>query len=153
MNTLKNIQIKQLNYYLEWCVTIANFMSKKTGSNEIKEYWEKIKINQKQQDITEMKAAFNDMTSWALYLESKDRLELNKILRKKFNHDLLDIDKRLQKKIQSFIKKGKISNKEQYYLLREYFERIWDMPEYKETAKKIEDILFTFENKKGLQPI
>lgn len=58
------------------------------------------------------------------------------------------------KRINRIVETGKISNEEQYYLLREYLERIWDVTEKKSMAQKIEDVLFAYEQKnKGLERI
>lgn len=147
MKALNNTQTEKLNYYSQWCITIANFMSEKTSNTQAADYWQNLKLKNTKQDIKGMKAAFNDMTAWALYLDGENRIELNKTLRKQFSHDLFDVDKKLQKKVQSVIAKNKITNKEQYYLLREYYDRILDMEEYKDISDKINDLIYIFENK------
>ncbi len=96
-------------------------------------------------DLESWQMAYNDSLEMIQDLDPKQYKKLDEILRKKFGHGLFEADQKHIKRVTKIVEKGKISNKEQYYLLREYFERIWDMPEYKETAKKIEDIMFTFE--------
>ena len=72
--------------------------------------------------------------------------ELDKLLKDKFGHGLFDADKKYLKRIDKIIEKGKISNEEQYYMLKEYLERIWGEEGQKERTKRIDEMLKGYED-------
>ncbi len=139
-------ELDKFNYYNNWCDIVMEFWEcvypspKKTSWKD-----DKPPIKQNKKWLNGLRMAYNDSLEMIQDLDPKQYKKLDEILRKKFGHGLFEADQKHIKRVTKIVEKGKISNKEQYYLLREYFERIWDMPEYKETANKIEDILFTFE--------
>ena len=92
--------------------------------------------------------AYNDTLEMIRDLSSAQYNELDLILRNKFGHGLLEADKKHTERIQKFIEKGKITTEEQYYLLREYLERVWDIAEQKENVLQIEQMLELFEHTK-----
>ncbi len=98
-------------------------------------------------DLKGWQEAYNDSLEIVQDLLPEQYKTLDKILKDKFGEGLFEADKKHVKKINKIVEKGKIKTEVQYYLLREYFERIWDMIEYKNTAGKIEKMLYVFENK------
>ncbi len=146
MNVI-NIEIrkKDAEYLANWSIELFRFFHTIEPYSNLEKWINNLLQAVKENDVTGLLMAYNDMNEGAYDLDPKQYKKLDEILRKKFGHGLFEADQKHIKRVTKIVEKGKISNKEQYYLLREYFERIWDMPEYKETAKKIEDILFTFE--------
>ncbi len=144
--TLTINELQEFNYKENWCLETAKYLDKVSPiAKNISWFanWPKMSFTKKW--LNGLRMAYNDSLEMVQDLDPNQYKKLDEILRKKFGHGLFEADQKHIKRVTKIVEKGKISNKEQYYLLREYFERIWDMPEYKETAKKIEDILFTFE--------
>ncbi len=144
-NKLTKEETIELLFKDKWCKIILDYIYsiEPVEGYNWQDDWDEIKMTKS--DLKGLRMAYNDIFEMIQDLDPKQYKKLDEILRKKFGHGLFEADQKHIKRVTKIVEKGKISNKEQYYLLREYFERIWDMPEYKETAKKIEDILFTFE--------
>ncbi len=140
-------KLNELEYLTNWCIEIMKFENTIEPDDDMDVWINDLLKAKKKGDLRGLREEYNDNFEMAQDLSTAQYKSLDKILRNKFGHGLYEADKKYIKRINKIVEKGKISNEEQYYLLREYFERIWDMQEHKQTAQKIEKMLFAFENK------
>lgn len=76
-----------------------------------------------------------DMNEMAKSLKSSEYQELNKILFEKYGKTLMDFDSKKDKKIESIIKKGKISSDEEYELIEN---KVSELSQEKDKVREIE---------------
>lgn len=138
----------EAEYLANWSIEIFKFFHSIQPYKNLSKWIDNLLQGVKESDIKGLRMAYNDMNEGVQDLLPDQYKKLDQILKEKFGHGLFEADKKHVKRVTKIVEKGKIKGEEQYYLLREYFERIWDMPEHKETAQKIEDMLFAFENRK-----
>lgn len=141
-------QEKQIWYMYNWCIAIEEYYEKLIPEDYTYDW---------RSDFGEPKMTKSELKDWQMAYDetfeetqnlSPDQYKkLDLILKEKFGQGLFEADKKHIKRINKIVEKNKITNEEHYYLLREYYERIWDMPEQKETAEKINDMIFAFEEK------
>lgn len=91
------------------------------------------------------KQGFNDITGWAKDLRKEEFAELNEILLVKFGKGLIDAEKELQKTLSGILKRKKIRNETEYYIVNEYLS---DTAIIDERKKDLNDILGVYENTK-----
>ncbi len=140
-------QLTEINFLADWCIEIYRFENTIEPDSDIEEWINKLTKAKKKKKLRGLKEEYNETLEMVQYFSAAQYKNLDKILRDKFGHSLFEADKKYVKRINKIVEKGKISKEEQYYLMREYFERIWNMPEHKQTVQKIEKMLFAFENK------
>ncbi len=139
-------QLIEINFLADWCIEIYRFENNIEPDSDIEECINRLTKTKNKKNLRGLKEEYNETIEMIQFFSASQYKSLDKILRNKFGHGLYEADKKYIKRINKIVEKGKISNEEQYYLLREYFERIWDMQEHKQTAQKIEKMLFAFEN-------
>ncbi len=147
MNTKFSNRIEEAKYLADWCVEILKFIDTLQPHPNLSLWIDDMYRGVKKIDVVGLRMTFNDMNESTQDLTYDQYKTLDKILKDKFGEGLFEADKKHVKRINKIVEKGKIKTEVQYYLLREYFERIWDMIEYKNTAGKIEKMLYVFENK------
>lgn len=77
--------------------------------------------------LTSMRIAVGDLNEWASDLSPEQKKELNKRLREEFGSDLCTIDKRMAKRMESVLKRGKIRNDDEYTRVSEWIDHLlWD---------------------------
>lgn len=99
-------------------------------------------------EIRGMRMAFNDTLDMAKDLSYAQKEELNAILREKFGTDLNEQNNKNYKKIKRVIQRGKIKTDEEYYLLKERIEEIYDDEGKREEVEELETLLLNYENSK-----
>ncbi len=146
-NKLTKEQTKKIWFLYEWNMVITEYIEYLESEFDIdwREDFEEPRMTKS--DLKGWQMAYNDSFEMVQGLLPDQYKTLDKILKDKFGEGLFEADKKHVKRINKIVEKGKIKTEVQYYLLREYFERIWDMIEYKNTAGKIEKMLYVFENK------
>ena len=146
--TLTANELLEFQNLENWCVEIIKYFDNLNPidrSNSLFDHWPKMSFNRSW--LKGLRMAYNDTLEMVQDLTSVQYKELDQILKKKFKKGLFDADKKHIKRINKIVEKGKINSEEQYYLLREYFERIWDMPEHKLISEKINRMIDVFESK------
>lgn len=99
-------------------------------------------------EIRGMRMAFNDTLDDAKDLSYAQKEELNAILREKLGTDLNEQNNKNYKKIKRVIQRGKIKTDEEYYLLKERIEEIYDDEGKREEVEELETLLLNYENSK-----
>ncbi len=138
---------KEAEYLAKRCIEFLRFFDTIEKDKFLFEWIDNFMEAIEEEDIAGLRTEYADFIEQAQDLLPEQYKTLDKILKDKFGEGLFEADKKHVKRINKIVEKGKIKTEVQYYLLREYFERIWDMIEYKNTAGKIEKMLYVFENK------
>ena len=99
-------------------------------------------------EIRGMRMAFNDTLDMAKDLSYAQKEELNAILREKFGTDLNEQNNKNYKKIKRVIQRGKIKTDEEYYLLKERIDEIYDDESKREEVEELGTLLLNYENSK-----
>ena len=99
-------------------------------------------------EIRGMRMAFNDTLDMAKDLSYAQKEELNAILREKFGTDLNEQNNKNYKKIKRVIQRGQIKTDEEYYLLKERIDEIYDDESKREEVEELETLLLNYENSK-----
>ncbi len=149
MSNLSTKEIETFKFLEDWLHTVMEFWEKLYPPSDgilWKDDLLPIKTNKKW--LNGLKQTYNDTIEMIRDLSPVQYKELDLILRTKFGHGLHEADKKQAERIQKLIDKGKITTEVQYYLLREYLERAWDIAEQKENMNKIEQMMELFEHKK-----
>ncbi len=144
---LKGEKLEQLKFMGDWCITIYEFI-KETNPvdpfdfvrNSIYAINKTIESNHFQG----MKMVYNDTNEMARGLSGKQLIELNKILHEKFGKSLIDEEKETLKKIDRIIKRGRVNNDEEYYLIQSYIDELI-MANDIDRVNKLNRILVAFE--------
>ena len=145
-STLSAEELEQFDYLENWYIAVMEFWEQlypaPSGFSWLDDHPE---VKKNKTYLRGLMEAYNDTLEMVRDLPAPKYIELDKILKAKFGSGLFEADKKYVKKVNTIIEKGKITNETQYYMLREYFERIWDMEEHKERAEKLEDMLYSFD--------
>ena len=99
-------------------------------------------------EIRGMRMAFNDTLDMAKDLSYAQKEELNAILREKFGTDLNEQNNKNYKKIKRVLQRGKIKTDEEYYLLKERIDEIYDDESKREEVEELGTLLLNYENSK-----
>ena len=99
-------------------------------------------------EIRGMRMAFNDTLDMAKDLSYAQKEELNAILREKFGTDLNEQNNKNYKKIKRVIQRGQIKTDEEYYLLKERIDEIYDDESKREEVEELGTLLLNYENSK-----
>ena len=99
-------------------------------------------------EIRGMRMAFNDTLDMAKDLSYAQKEDLNAILREKFGTDLNEQNNKNYKKIKRVIQRGKIKTDEEYYLLKERIDEIYDDESKREEVEELGTLLLNYENSK-----
>lgn len=99
-------------------------------------------------EIRGMRMAFNDTLDMAKDLSYAQKEELNAILREKLGTDLNEQNNKNYKKIKRVIQRGKIKTDEEYYLLKERIDEIYDDKSKREEVEELGTLLLNYENSK-----
>jgi hypothetical protein len=156
--SLTQVQENDLIFIREWCNVIIDFISalhndgaefleiyKQSFSNETKEKY--LKEFKPSVFMRGVKQAFYDTNEWASELRSADVKELNTILKSRFGKDLNFYSKERYKKINQIIKKGRISNDEEFRMIDERANEICQSEEKKSELEKLNQLLLMYETK------
>ena len=136
-------QCAKIWFFYNWNMTVMEyFNSLEPEGYDWRADFEEPKMTKT--DLSSWQMAYNDTLEMVRDLPPSDYKQLDKILKEKLGKGLYEADTKNVKRIEKIVEKGKIRTEEQYYLLREYVERIWGMDGYKEMAVKIEAMLLAF---------
>lgn len=139
---LNDIQQKELHHIKDWCLTILNFMIEKSGDNPLFQQFKNIIVEtHEKQNLKGLRHVIKDVNEWAKGLSKSDFDELNNLLNRKFEKDLIKEDTKISNKISQVLKKGKISNEEEYRMLLNRVEEIYADESKKEEVKSFNKLL------------
>jgi hypothetical protein len=99
-------------------------------------------------EIRGMRMAFNDTLDMAKDLSYAQKEELNAILREKFGTDLNEQNNKNYKKIKRVLQRGKIKTDEEFYLLKERIDEIYEDESKSEEVDELGTLLLNYENSK-----
>lgn len=141
-NKLNDKQLKELTHINDWCLTILNFMIAKYEEGlGPKMFIEVINDAYQKQNLKGLRCIYNDTNEWAKGLPQTDLDELNKLLKNRFGVDLLKQIHRDLDKITEIIKKGNISNEDEYRLLLSRVDEIYDDKRKKNEVETLNKLL------------
>lgn len=138
------VDLKQLELFFikEWCLTIMEFMMSYYKKKEIfEEFVDIVKNSFFKQDLRGIKYLYNDTNEWIKDLPDSEVKKLNQILYDKFKVDLQCQNNKDIKKIRQIVKRGKISNEDEYRLLLSRVEDIYDKTENQDEVEQLNRLL------------
>ena len=99
-------------------------------------------------EIRGMRMAFNDTLDMAKDLSYAQKEELNALLREKLGTDLNEQNNKTYKKIKRVLQRGKIKTDEEFYLLKERIDEIYEDESKSEEVEELGTLLLNYENSK-----
>lgn len=126
MNEKKLVEI---NCLYEWAITILHYVLEISPEENQFFYMELDAINECaiKGKLSQLRMAVGDLNEMASGLSPMNLKELNRRLREKFGNDLCTIDKRMEKRMESVLKRGKIRNDDEYIRVSEWIDHLlWD---------------------------
>ena len=143
---LKDIQ--EITDLKNWCIVVADFLQSISKHTLFAEWCREIEHDNDLTNLPSWRMAYDTLLAAVLDIEPQHYKRLNAILKEKFGKDLNLLNSKLQQKIGNIIQRNKIRNEEEYYLLREHYERVWDEQPYASQTEIIQKMLFSYEQKK-----
>lgn len=114
----------EIEFLRAWCITVLQYYVELLNDSNLKAIWqstiehlETFNAPTKNLTLKGLQTAFRDTISFIRDLPADDLTKLNAILKKQFGRDFSDID--TQKDIQRIVKRGHITNDEEYRMLDE----------------------------------
>lgn len=142
---LNDKQTTELSHINEWCLTIIDFMIVKYGETPgLLMIKDPIKEAYLSQNLKGMRCVLNDINEWAKGLPLSDINELNILLQNKFGEDLQTVTKQHQIKIAQILKKGKISNENEYRLVLGHVDEIYNDSSKKNVVDSLNKLLVEY---------
>jgi len=138
--------IQQEQYLKNWCIVVSDFLQSISKHTLFLEWSSEIALDT-DCNPKAWRLAYETLLSVVLELEPPHYKQLNAILKEKFGSDLNDLNSKQQKKIETIVRRNKIRNEEEYYLLRDYCEKIWDEEQYITQTEVVQKVLFSYEQK------
>ncbi|MFL5541491.1 MAG: hypothetical protein ACJ8J0_21065 [Longimicrobiaceae bacterium] len=96
-----------------------------------------------------LRMARNDMLSMLEGCTADQLRQLDALLRERTDTSVAELRARQLARIARIQERGRISNDEQYYLVREHVELIWDDPAKNEELTALQALLADYENRRG----
>ncbi len=146
-----------LNNLFKANLIFIDFFTNKYGSEYLKygivdPYGETKKLIQKAYesgDLKILRAGNNDFMDQVREMPIKDANELSAILKKELGKDLTVLEKMRLTNIQKIIKKGKIITDEEYYLVRERTEEIYNDVNHRNELEELNALIIEFDESKS----
>lgn len=139
-------QFDDPGFISKWTIEILRFfgMNSPRGSSLYDDSIEAIKQAYERNNKRGLKMCFRDVNEMAFDLDPVNYAELNGILNAKFGIDLEYFNKKTKAKVKAIIKRGFIKNSDEYRLMLERTERIYDDPEKHEELDAINKLLIDY---------
>ena len=99
-----------------------------------------------EKNIKVLKAGDSDMYLYIKEMSLQNQLELREVFKENLNIDLNILQKQFDKNIEKIIKRGKISNDDEYRFLLDRMDNLTEV-KTKEDIKKINNLLIDYSNK------
>ena len=95
--------------------------------------------------LTAIRESFNDMVEISMELPPNQLTELNRRLKEKFGKNLFDMNDKLEKKINSIIKRKKVRNNEEFRMIAAFLDTIRDVDGKEDDVNVLEELNFDYE--------
>lgn len=116
----------ELEYLRKRCLIILRYFYEKYGQLEIyQNAMAAMEIEFKNDNLKVLRHTSKDMSSWLSEMPVKDSLELASILKRELGEDISMIEKKCLDAINKVLRKGRISNLEEYELLASRVDEIY----------------------------
>jgi len=99
--------------------------------------------------LTGMRMMYNDLVEAAQGYGPDQLRQLDRLLQDQAGVSLEQIFEKRNARIRKIRERGRITTDEQYYLVREYFEFIWDDPSRAEDAQALQSLMSAYEDRKA----
>ncbi len=152
-NYMEEMPIKErILFQKEWIIEVAKYMyglmsvsNKELGTFLLDEIVAQTNKAYDKQDAKALQCGFNDINEEAFDLDPANKRNLNKILMEKFGVDLEYFNKKTRAKIKSIIKRGKIKDIDEFYMVKEWIDRIADDEDNASQVETLDKLLYDFE--------
>ncbi len=152
-NYMEEMPIKErILFQKEWIIEVAKYMyglmsvsNKELGTFLLDEIVAQTNKAYDKQDAKALQCGFNDINEEAFDLDPANKRNLNKILMEKFGVDLEYFNKKTRAKIKSIIKRGKIKDIDEFYMVKEWIDRIADDEDNSSQVETLDKLLYDFE--------
>ncbi len=135
-------QLKESKYIKEWCLTILDFMTSKNSNTPIINQTKSVIVETyNNQNIKGLRYCNKDINEWARSMPQTDLDELNSLLQDKFGENLVKENNKDLDKVKLVVKKGKISNENEYRLLLCRVDEIYENERKKEEVEILSKLL------------
>lgn len=142
----KNRQVK-LNQQKDWCDTVLKYIySKSNDSYGLDLFSNAINTGYHLRKLSLFKVLISDLLEWVNGLPEDEIQELDQILIKKFGTGIKSHQKKRFKKIQSIVKKGKITNEDECRLVLDYIDQIYADSSKEDELLKLNALLNKFDD-------
>jgi hypothetical protein len=99
--------------------------------------------------LSQLRMGYNDLVESAQAYSAQQLRQLDMLLREQAGTSLEALFEKRNARILKIRERGRIGSDEQYYLIREYFEFIWDDASRAEEAQALQDLMSGYEDRKG----
>jgi hypothetical protein len=96
-----------------------------------------------------LRMAYNDLVEMAQSYSPAQLRQLDGRLRSEAGTSLNDLFAKRNARVKAIRERGRITSDEQYYLVREFFEFMWDDPARRDEASELQELMFKHEQRKG----
>jgi hypothetical protein len=99
--------------------------------------------------MSQLRMGYNDLVESTQAYSPQQLRHLDLLLREQAGTSLDELLEKRNARIRKIRERGSISSDAQYYLVREYFEFIWDDVSREEEARTLQDLMSAYEERKG----
>jgi len=142
--TYSESQLTEMYFMRDWCNFICNFIAE-CGHKSFEDMQVDVDENYQKGYFEGFREGFVDINESAKDLPRHEFIELNKRLKEKFGKTLADFDKKKEKKISAVLKRGNVRNEDEFRLVQDYIENIWDNPLKKNEFETLQRLNYKFE--------
>ncbi len=137
-----------LNYFKNKCLLYYQFLIDNMGMQathfiKIKDLIEKA---YREKNVRQLKAADNDINQQLKEIPLSKLTELNLLFQKELGINVKEIETIRLKNIKKIIKKSKINSPDEFYLLEDRVDEIYNEEDKKDELKSINKLLSTYRN-------
>jgi hypothetical protein len=143
----QNIQ-EQLDCQKEWCNTVLKFIEMKEGGNAAgyKIYTDYVNKFYLEKKLEPLKCLVAELIEGVSGMSESKIQELDRTLIEQFGTGIKSQQKKSYKKVQSIIKKGKITNEDEYRLVLDYIDQIYADSSKEGVLQKLNVLLNQFDD-------
>src|SRR5690606_34325214 len=98
-------------------------------------------------DLRGMRMMYNDLVEMTKAADARERRDLDERLRARAGLNLELVQAKLTERIEKIRKRGKLTSEEQYYLVREHVEFIFDTPGREDEVQQLLAMINDFEER------
>jgi hypothetical protein len=139
-------QLQELEHKKDWCLAIEESKMAREGPSPWTDWSiHIIKRTYLDRDLRGMRQIARDLNEEARYLPKKDLDRLNAVLKEKFGEDLSENRKKDLVKIDRIRKRGRIRSENEFRLVKERTEEIWQDDDKEEENEALNKLLTEFE--------